>query len=244
MVDIAAGCVAGGGAVAKVLIIDDDASLLDVLSLAFEDAGYEVDTAPDGEQGHSRIAAGGLDAVVSDVNMPGLDGFTLCRRVREAGNLIPLVLLTSRDNEIDEALGLELGADDYVTKPFSTRVLLARIAALMRRQQTLAGETSEPEEVKRQGALALHTDRLEVFFQDRPIKVTVTEFRLLEALTSRPGVVFSRERLLDMVRGDDSVVAERLIDTYVRRLRRKLEAIDTTFDEIETVIGAGYRWRG
>jgi DNA-binding response OmpR family regulator len=227
---------------ARVLLIDDDASLLDVLSLSFEDAGHEVSCARDGVDGLAFIESERPDLVVSDVNMPGIDGFSLCRRLREAGNLVPLILLTSRDHEVDEALGLELGADDYVAKPFSTRVLLARVQALIRREGAREGERDE-QVVRRVGALELDPARLEVRWDGHPIQVTVTEFRLLEALTTRPGVVYSRDRLLDLVRGDDSVVAIRIIDTYVRRLRRKLEAVHPEFDAIETVIGAGYRWR-
>ncbi|MBW1878177.1 MAG: response regulator transcription factor [Deltaproteobacteria bacterium] len=227
---------------ARVLLIDDDASLLDVLSLSFEDAGHEVLCARDGVEGLACIASEHPDLVVSDVNMPGLDGFSLCRRLREVGNGVPLILLTSRDHEVDEALGLELGADDYVAKPFSTRVLLARVQALIRREGARARERDE-QVVRRVGALELDPARLEVRWDGHPIQVTVTEFRLLEALTTRPGVVYSRDRLLDLVRGDDSVVAIRIIDTYVRRLRRKLEAVHPEFDTIETVIGAGYRWR-
>ncbi len=227
---------------ARILLIDDDASLLDMLAMAFEDAGHDVRTAADGEAGLAALADGGADAVISDVNMPRLDGFSLCRRLREQGSSVPLILLTSRDNEIDEALGLELGADDYVAKPFSTRVLLARISALLRRQQARASDDAR--DVRTVGKLTLDADRLEASYAGTTIETTVTEFRLLQALTSRTGVVFSRERLLEMARGDDSVVAERIIDTYVRRLRRKLEAVDSAFDDIETVIGAGYRWRG
>lgn len=227
--------------VSRILLIDDDASLLDALSIAFEDAGHEVLTAPDGARGLERARADRPDAVVSDVNMPGIDGLSLCRRLREAGDSVPLVLLTSRDNEIDEALGLELGADDYVAKPFSTRVLLARISALLRRETRR--RSAEVERPVARGALELFPERLEVRYAKAPVVVTVTEFRLLEAFATRAGIVLSRERLLDIVRGDDSVVAERIIDTYVRRLRRKLEAIDASFDRIETVIGAGYRWK-
>jgi len=227
--------------VARILLIDDDASLLDALSLAFEDAGHEVLTAPDGTRGLDRIRADRPDAVVSDVNMPGLDGLSLCRKLRDSGDGVPLVLLTSRDNEIDEALGLELGADDYVAKPFSTRVLLARVSSLLRRESRR--KSSELERPTTKGALELFPERLEVRYAKSAIVVTVTEFRLLEALASRAGIVLSRDRLLEIVRGDDSVVAERIIDTYIRRLRRKLEAVDATFDRIETVIGAGYRWK-
>jgi DNA-binding response OmpR family regulator len=227
--------------VARILLIDDDASLLDALSLAFEDAGHEPMTASDGTAGLERIRTDRPDAVVSDVNMPGIDGLSLCKKLREAGDAVPIVLLTSRDNEIDEALGLELGADDYVAKPFSTRVLLARVAALLRRETRRRSPVAERPVA--QGALELFPERLEVRYAKSPITVTVTEFRLLEAFASRPGMVLSRDRLLEIVRGDDSVVAERIIDTYVRRLRRKLEAVDASFDRIETVIGAGYRWK-
>lgn len=225
----------------RILLIDDDPALLDVLAMAFEDAGHEVVTARDGVRGHARVAEDAPDVVISDVNMPGLDGFTLCRRLRDAGNLVPFLLLTSRDGEIDEALGLELGADDYVAKPFSTRVLLARVASLLRRQAARSGAVATP--LRKVGRLSLDADRLEARYDEVAFEVTVTEFRLLEALTSRPGVVFSRDRLMVLARGDDSVVAERIIDTYVRRLRRKIEAIDPGFEDIETVIGAGYRWR-
>ncbi|MCB9762510.1 MAG: response regulator transcription factor [Alphaproteobacteria bacterium] len=227
---------------ARILLIDDDIDLLDVLALAFEDHGHSTDCAEDGAAGLERIRRQRPDLVVSDVNMPRIDGFTLCRRLREAGDTLPLILLTSRDNEIDEALGLELGADDYVPKPFNTRILLARVHALLRRQALLAAQP-EPSAHRSVDGLTLDADRLEVRLHDAPVQVTVTEFRLLEALTSRPGVVFSRDRLMEMARGDDSVVAERIIDTYVRRLRRKFEAIDAGFEGIETVIGAGYRWR-
>lgn len=225
----------------RILLIDDDDALLDALAMAFEDAGFTVDTAADGRAGLDARRALKPDLVVSDVNMPRLDGFALCRELRSANDPIPLILLTSRDNEIDEALGLELGADDYVHKPFNTRVLLARARALLRRQRARAEEVAQRKVV---GRLELDPDRLEVLYDSQAITVTVTEFRLLEALTSRPGVVFSRQRLMELARGDDSIVAERIIDTYVRRLRRKLEAASADFNEIETVIGAGYRWRG
>jgi len=227
---------------ATILLIDDDASLLDVLALAFEDAGHEVLTAPDGARGLAIVREHEPALVVSDVNMPGVDGFTLCRRLREARNLVPLVLLTSRDDEIDEALGLELGADDYVAKPFSTRVLLARVGALLRREASRRAPEAEAS-TRTVGSLRLDPERIELHWAEQPVPVTVTEFRLVEALTARPGIVYSRDRLLEHARGDDSVVAIRIVDTYVRRLRRKFEAVDPDFDAIETVIGAGYRWR-
>jgi DNA-binding response OmpR family regulator len=224
-----------------VLLIEDDAALLDVLSLAFEDAGFAVAGARDGLEGLSAILRDRPRLVVSDVNMPRLDGFSLCRRLREEKILVPLILLTSRDAEIDQALGLELGADDYVVKPFSTRVLVARARALLRRDEArLAAPAGRSLAV---GPLELDAERIEVRYRGATVEVTLTEFRLLEALATRPGVVFSRDRLLALARGDDSAVDARLVDTYVRRLRRKLEAIEPAFAGIETVIGAGYRYR-
>jgi DNA-binding response OmpR family regulator len=230
--------------VARVLLIDDDPALLDVLCMGFEDAGHEVLCARDGSEGLRRIAQDRPALVVSDVNMPGVDGFSLCRRLRAASNEIPIILLTSRDGEIDEALGLELGADDYVSKPFSTRVLLARVAALLRREQLRASaESSERIQPLRAGETMLDPDRLRVEHRGLEVKLTVTEFRMLEALCGRPGRVLTRAHILEQIRGDDSVVEPRIVDTYVRRLRRKLEAVDPRFAAIETVIGVGYRWR-
>ena len=227
---------------AHLLLIDDDPSLLEVLTLAFEDAGHSVVTALDGAIGLQRLAAGGVELVVSDVNMPLVDGFSLCKKLRQSGNAVPVILLTSRDSDIDEALGLDGGADDYVSKPFSTRVLLSRVTALLRRSELRRGSSST-EPTLSVGRLELLPERVEVRFAGVPVAVTVTEFRLLECLASRPGIVFSRERLLEQLRGD-TVVEPRIVDTYVRRLRRKLEEVDATADVIETVIGAGYRLRG
>jgi DNA-binding response OmpR family regulator len=230
----------------KVLLIDDDASLLDLVALAFEDAGWAVLTAQDGLAGYDAIKAHAPSVVVSDVNMPRLDGFSLCRKLRAEQDFVPLLLLTSRGDEIDEALGLELGADDYLSKPFSTRVLLARAQVLVRREQRREGSASSdrPDDTAvRQGHLELFGERILARYRGVPIKTTLTEFRLLEALARRPGRVLSRDRLLEIVRGDESVVAARIVDTYVGRLRRKLEQVDSDFDRIETVVGAGYRWR-
>lgn len=226
---------------ASLLLIDDDSALLDVTSLAFSDEGHDVRTALNGAEGRQLHAAAPADVIVSDVNMPVLDGFSLCRKIREAGDRTPIILLTSRADEIDEALGLELGADDYVTKPFSMRILLARVQSLLRREEFIRQATTSTFSTTR-GNLTLDADRLQVCWKGQALVVTVSEFRLVEALTARPGIVLTRDQLLDRVRGDDSVVAQRIIDTYVRRLRRKFEFIDAEFNAIETVVGAGYRW--
>lgn len=228
----------------RILLVDDDSSLLDVLAMAFEDEGYAVLRAQDGQEALVHVANSKPDVIISDVNMPKLDGFSFCRRLREQNDETPLILLTSRDNDIDEALGLELGADDYVAKPFSTRVLVARVKSLMRRQEARAQQTEAPAENRIElGDLSLDQDRMEVVYKGESITVTVTEFRMLDGFLRRAGFVLNRERLMELARGDDSIVADRIVDTYVRRLRRKFEAIDPDFDRIETVIGAGYRWR-
>ncbi len=245
----------------RLLLVDDDPALLDMLSMALEDAGYAVQTAPDGQAAWELISRGPPPALlISDINMPRLDGFVLCKRVKERPDPPGVLLLSSRDSEMDEALGLELGADDYMAKPLRLRALLARVALILRRtahppsppeptptgaapgQPASIAPTSDlsPRVV---GALQIDPLRLLLTWRSQPITTTVTEFRLIELLAGRPGVVFSRERLLEGMRGDDSVVAERIVDTYIRRMRRKFEAVDPDFERIETIIGAGYRWR-
>ncbi len=232
---------------AKLLLVDDDPSVLDALDLAFGDAGHATERASDGRAALARLRAERFDLVVSDVNMPHLDGFALCRRLREGGLVVPVLLLTGRDDEVDEALGLELGADDYLTKPFSVRILVARVEALLRRDRLRADggrSGADPGARVRAGELVIDTDRLHATYRGVELTLTVTELRVLEAFARNAGAVLGRARLLEIVRGDESVVGERLIDTYVKRLRRKLDAIEPGFDRVETVVGAGYKWRG
>jgi DNA-binding response OmpR family regulator len=227
---------------ARILLVDDDPNVLDMLALTLQDEGHEVETATDGNAGLRAAERGRADLVISDVNMPGLDGFTLCHRLRSGGFVAPIVLLTARDGDIDEALGLELGADDYVVKPFSARVLLLRVAALLRREQLRAAGPSHDLPVVRVGPLLLVPERMEATWSGQPFTTTLTEFRLLVALASRPGTVHSRDQLLERIRGDVHVDG-RLIDTYVRRIRKKLRELEPDFDAIDTVPGVGYRWR-
>lgn len=225
---------------AKVLAADDDRGLLEVLSMILEDAGHSVTTARDGSVALQLIRAQRPDVLIADVNMPILDGYSLVRRLRQEGDPLPIILLTARNHEIDEAMGLELGADDYITKPYSSRLLLARVAALVRREQLRLRPVSEPAMVR--GTVEICAERLEVRVRGQLVHLTVSEFRLVEALARRPGVVLSRDRLLDQVRGEDTAAGERIIDTYVRRVRRKLEAVDPQFAQLDTVVGIGYRW--
>ena len=171
---------------ARLLLIDDDPLLLEVLTLAFEDAGHQVITALDGAAGLRAVGTGGIELLISDVNMPLVDGFALCRKLRQSGNDVPFILLTSRDSDIDEALGLDVGADDYVSKPFSTRVLLSRVTALLRRSELRRG-SSATEPTLRVGRLELLPERVELRFAGAQIEVTVTEFRLLECLAIGSG---------------------------------------------------------
>jgi DNA-binding response OmpR family regulator len=226
----------------RILVVDDDRQLIEVLSIALGDAGYEVKTASDGLEALDHVKSFRPALVVADVNMPRLDGFQMCKRLRDAGDATPVVLLTSRDGEIDETLGLELGADDYVTKPFAMRVLVARIAAILRRDAIRAGK-EHGGAATAIGDLSIDVDRVEAKWKGTIVPLTLTEFRVLEALARRKGVVMTRDKLLELVRGDDSVVGSRIVDVYVRRLRRKLESIDATFSRIETVVGMGYRWK-
>jgi len=225
---------------ARLLLIDDNPQVLDMLAMLLEDEDHDVVTAGDGRQGLDLHQAAPFDAILSDVNMPRMDGFTLCRTLRDGGDATPLLLITARDSEIDEALGLDLGADDYLIKPFRSRTLVARLSAVLRRSARQAPTADAPAE---RDGVRLDEARMQVTFQDQPIQTTVTEFRLLGTLMAQPGIVQSRDQLMAAARQDDSVVAPRIIDTYVRRLRRKLSEIDPDFHAIETVIGAGYRWR-
>ncbi|NOU28049.1 MAG: response regulator transcription factor [Polyangiaceae bacterium] len=232
---------------ARLLLVDDDGELLDVLALAFAEAGHDVTVAKDGAEAWARLTTaprGELDLLVSDVNMPRLDGFALCRKLRAEGFALPIVLLTSRDTEVDEALGLDLGADDYVVKPFSTRVLLARVGALLRREALRgAGPSAEDvSEVLLSGLLKLDVGRMDATYAGTRLELTVTEFRILECFARRPGLVLARGRLLELVRDDDRVVTGRVVDTYVGRLRKKLELAQPGPSPIQTVVGAGYRW--
>ncbi len=224
----------------RLLLIDDDEALLQSLSIVLGAEGHVTIAIGTGRGGLDRAERERFDAILCDINLPDLDGFTVCRKLRARGDTTPLVLLTSRDGDIDEALGLELGADDYVTKPFSHRVLLARLGALVRR----AGGAA-PSDIVRAGGLEIDRERLEIRFLGTSLVATLTELRLLAALIEVPGRVLSRDKLLARAReDDDSVVAPRLVDTYVARLRKKLDEIEAGAGKrIETVTGAGYRWR-
>jgi DNA-binding response OmpR family regulator len=228
--------------VARLLLVDDDRDLASVLAAALRAEGHEVRLAHDGASADALAREATFELIVCDVNLPHVDGFTLVKRWRGRGLTVPILVLTARDSEIDHALGLELGADDYVAKPVPLRILGARITALLRRAALAAGGGGAGAELVR-GPCTVDRERLEVRWAGALVETTLSEVRLMEALLERPGVVKSRSQLLEHIRGEGSVVDGRLIDTYVRRMRRKLEALEPGFDRIETVTGAGYRWR-
>jgi len=222
---------------ASVLVVDDDAHIREVARFALARAGHAVELAGDGERALERMQRGGIDLVVLDVLMPELDGFALCRRLRANGH-VPIVFLSSRGEEADRVLGLELGADDYLSKPFSPRELVARVAAVLRRT---SGPVAVPEArpLLAIGQVTIDRDRHEVRVADSPLAVTATELKLLATLATHPGRVLSRGQLIAAVYGDDHHISERTIDTHVRNLRAKLAARGA--DVIETIHGVGYR---
>jgi two-component system OmpR family response regulator len=221
---------------ARILIADDEANIRDVVQYALEREGYQVETAADGQAALARIEAGGIDLVVLDVLMPELDGLNLCRKLRERGDL-PIIFLSSRTEEADRILGLELGGDDYVTKPFSPRELSTRVKAVLRRVAARSGNEAPPAIVY--GRLVLDPAAHELRVDGEKIALTVTEFRVLAAILERPGRVLTREQLIDRSYEDGLHVSERTIDTHIRRIRAKLRRFGV--NPIETVHGLGYK---
>jgi two-component system response regulator ChvI len=240
----------------RVLIVDDDQGLRTVLAAALGDEGFVVTQAGDGLAGLRQFESDGADLMILDILMPEMDGLEVCRRVRRKST-VPIILLSSRGDEVDRVTGLETGADDYVTKPFSTRELVARNRAMERRvapaaPAAAAGAAPAPAptlasavggEVLEVGRLRLDPGRFEAKWRGKPIALTRSEFQILGALARHRGTVLAREQLLDLARGDDAVVTDRTVDTFVKRLRKKIRDVDADFDEIETVFGVGYRYR-
>jgi two-component system OmpR family response regulator len=223
----------------SVLVVDDDAHIREVARFALARAGHAVELAADGAAAAERLACGGaargaIDLVVLDILMPELDGLSLCRQLR---GRVPIVFLSSRSEEADRVLGLDLGADDYLTKPFSPRELVARVAAVLRR--TSAQAVPAPRPVLAIGPVTIDRDRHAVRVGDAELEVTATELRLLATLASHKGRVLSRNQLIATVYGDDHHISARTIDTHVRNLRAKLAAAGAPV--IETVHGVGYR---
>ena len=231
---------------ATIALVDDDRNILTSVSIALQAEGFHTRVYTDGEAALKALLDNPPDLGVFDIKMPRMDGLELLRRLREKSTL-PVIFLTSKDDEIDEALGLALGADDYIAKPFSQRLLIARIRAILRRV-AYAGATSpdgagEGEAtVMVRGRLEMDPTRHRVRWGGQDVALTVTEFMILEALAQRPDVVKSRNQLMDAAYQDDVYVDDRTIDSHIKRLRRKFRQVDPEFDAIDTLYGAGYRF--
>jgi two-component system, OmpR family, response regulator ChvI len=229
-----------------IALVDDDRNILTSVSIALQQEGFVTRVYADPQVALKAIGENPPDLGVFDIKMPGMDGMELLRRIRES-SAVPVIFLTSRDDELDEALGLAMGADDYITKPFSQRLLIARIRAILRRQELERGEgatsPSEEEAPKlERGRLVMDPARHKVLWDGRVVSLTVTEFMILEALAQRPGVVKTRNQLLDIAYSDDVYVDDRTIDSHIKRIRRKFRAVDPGFDSIDTLYGVGYRF--
>lgn len=227
-----------------IALVDDEANMREVVAHALKKEGYTVEAYRDGQEAWTAIEGSLPDMVILDIIMPRMDGLELCRRIRAVSAGIPLIFLTSRDDEFDRVLGLELGADDYLCKPFSIRELIARIRVLFRRI-SMDREARIPvdQECVRCGPLALDLLRFTAAWNDVSVPFTVTEFRILLTLVEIPGVVFSREQLIRKAYPEDAYVSDRSVDTHIKRIRQKIMELDSAFDDIETVYGLGYRYR-
>ncbi|MCA3708687.1 MAG: response regulator transcription factor [Phenylobacterium sp.] len=232
---------------ARITLVDDDENIVTSVSLALESQGHSVKAYYDGASGLAALENDPPDLAILDVKMPRMDGMEVLRRLRRTSDL-PVIILTSKDDEIDELLGFNLGADDYMHKPFSQRLLIERVKAVLRRASGGADESGdEPEEsatrALRRGRLTLDPARHDCLWNDRPVKLTVTEFLLIQALAQRPGFVKSRDNLMDAAYDDQVYVDDRTIDSHIKRMRRKFREVDPEFDAIETLYGVGYRYR-
>jgi two-component system, OmpR family, response regulator len=220
----------------RILIVDDDGHIREVMRFALEKAGYRVTEAQDGSQAFELISKNEFDLVVLDIVMPEDDGLTLCRKIRARHSRLPIIFVSSRDDELDRVLGLELGADDYLTKPFSPRELSARVAAVLRRTRPDAPVGTGP--LLTRGAVTLDVGRHTCQVSGRELALTVTEFELLRALLESPGRVLSRAQLVELAYGAGHFISDRTVDSHVRRLRAKLGEAAAL---VETVYGVGYR---
>jgi len=236
---------------AKITLVDDDENIVTSVSLALESHGHTVKAYYDGASGLAALENDPPDVAILDVKMPRMDGMEVLRRLRRTSDM-PVIILTSKDEEIDEILGFNLGADDYMHKPFSQRLLIERVKAVLRRAGR--GETDGTEgpapaaadvnaRALKRGKLTLDPARHESLWEGKPVKLTVTEFLLLQSLAQRPGFVKSRDNLMDAAYDDQVYVDDRTIDSHIKRMRKKFREVDPEFDAIETLYGVGYRYR-
>lgn len=231
---------------ATIALVDDDRNILTSVSIALQTEGFLTRVYSDGESALKALIENPPELAVLDIKMPKMDGLELLRRLREKSQ-IPVIFLTSKDDELDEALGLAMGADDYIAKPFSQRLLIARIRAILRRTEPAlpvaeGAAPAEPAEALERGRLSMDPARHKVTWGGVNVTLTVTEFLILETLAQRPGIVKTRNQLMDAAYQDDIYVDDRTIDSHIKRVRRKFRQVDPAFDAIETLYGAGYRF--
>ncbi len=227
-----------------IALVDDDRNILTSVSIALEAEGYHIQTYTDGLSALDGFKTTPPDLALLDIKMPRMDGMETLRRLRQKSDL-PVIFLTSKEDEIDELFGLKMGADDFIRKPFSHRLLVERVKVVLRRAspKDSAGPKEVPGRVLERGHLRLDVERHTCTWKTKLVKLTVTEFLILEALASRPGVVKSRDNLLDAAYEDEVYVDDRTIDSHIKRLRKKFKAADPTFDMLETLYGIGYRFK-
>ena len=226
----------------KICLIDDDQNILASLSLALKSEKFDVETYSDGIVGLEALKDNNFDIAILDIKMPRLDGLEVLQKLRNSSD-IPVIFLTSKDDEIDQLLGLKMGADDYITKPFSQKLLIERVKVILKRTSFSSKENQiNNDSLIERGNLLLNMDRHECYWKDERIKLTVTEFLLLENLVNRPGYVKNRDQLMSAAYSDDLYVDDRTIDSHIKRIRRKFKAIDKDFNSIETLYGVGYRF--
>jgi two-component system response regulator ChvI len=235
----------------KIALVDDDRNILTSVSLTLEAEGYSVSTYTDGASGLEGLTADRPDLAILDIKMPRMDGMELLRRLRQKSD-VPVIFLTSKDEEIDELFGLKMGADDFITKPFSQRLLVERVKSVLRRAaprdpSAPAGTPGEPAAPSKalieRGSLVMDEERHTCTWKGQRVTLTVTEFLILQALALRPGVVKSRNALMDAAYDDQVYVDDRTIDSHIKRLRKKFKAVDDDFEMIETLYGVGYRFK-
>ena len=229
----------------RIALVDDDRNILTSVAMTLENEGFEVETFNDGQSALDAFNKSMPDMAVLDIKMPRMDGMDLLQRLRQKTNQLPVIFLTSKDDEIDEVLGLRMGADDYVKKPFSQRLLVERIRALLRRQdaiETVSTEERNDGKVMERGHLRMDPLRHAVSWKGTDVSLTVTEFLLLQALAQRPGFVKSRDQLMDVAYDDQVYGDDRTIDSHIKRLRKKMRGADENFAAIETLYGIGYRY--
>jgi two-component system response regulator ChvI len=234
----------GDASVANTIaLVDDDRNILTSVSMALEAEGFAVRCFSDGAEALKGMTAQPVDLAVLDIKMPRMDGMELLGQIRRHSH-IPVIFLTSKDDEVDELLGLRMGADDYIRKPFSQRLLIERIRALIRRGELARErEDSQAEPVIVRGQMTLDPARHQCTWKSDPVELTVTEFLILKSLAQRPGHVKNRDQLMDAAYGEHIYVDDRTIDSHIKRLRKKFKAVDTEFGQIETLYGVGYRYR-